>query len=181
MARRKNLNCTGHAHELTFTCYRNFPLLAKDRTRNWLATAINETNASQRVDLYAYVFMPDHVHLLVHPREGSHDIAMYRKAIKAPVGRRAIAHLREHAPDWLHHLTRTRGSRTEQLFWQSGGGYDRNVVEAKTLEKMVTYIHQNPVRRGLATSAADWHWSSAAWYASKTPGPCRVHPIPYGL
>lgn len=49
------------------------------------------------------------------------------KAIKSPVGRRAIAHLETHRPDWLPRLTRRRGGRVERLFWQSGGGYDRNI------------------------------------------------------
>jgi hypothetical protein len=43
-----------------------------------------------------------------------------------------------------------RGGRTEHLFWQSGGGYDRNITNRGTLLKMADYIHNNPVRRGLA-------------------------------
>jgi putative transposase len=50
-------------------------------------------------------------------------------------------------------------------FWQRGGGYDRNVHEPKTLRKMIEYIHDNPVRRGLVKEAVDWPWSSARYYA----------------
>ena len=35
------------------------------------------------------------------------------------------------------------------LFWQSGGGFDRNVNEPRALMAMIDYIHLNPVRRGL--------------------------------
>src|SRR5689334_1023452 len=86
------------------------------------------------------------------------------KAIKEPVGRRAMAYLGQHRPDWLPRLTRERGGRRERLFWQSGGGFDRNITEPRTLRSMIDYIHQNPVRRGLVERAADWAWSSAGWY-----------------
>src|SRR5687767_9979411 len=105
--------------------------------------------------------MPEHVHLLVFPKSRDYDIALIRKAIKSPVAREAIAFLKEHAPEWLPRITRRRGTKTERLFWQSGGGYDRNVISRRTLLSAI-YIHQNPVRRGLVERAEEWRWSSAS-------------------
>ncbi len=85
--------------------------------------------------------------------------------MKQPVGQKAVAFLNSDAPEWLPRITRTRGGSTERLFWQSGGGYDRNIDEPKTLPKMIDYIHMNPVRRGLVPRAIDWPWSSAGWFA----------------
>ena len=73
--------------------------------------------------------------------------------IKQPVGRRAINYLEATAFPWLTKVTRTRNGRTERLFWQSGGGYDRNIDSGKTLLKMIDYVHLNPVRRGLVERA----------------------------
>jgi hypothetical protein len=39
---RVNINEPGHAHELTFSCYRRFPFLKADRTCEWLAAAIDQ-------------------------------------------------------------------------------------------------------------------------------------------
>jgi len=39
---------------------------------------------------------------------------------------------------------------------------------------MIHYIHNNPVRRGLVDRAADWRWSSAAWYEGRRDGPLTV-------
>jgi putative transposase len=50
-------------------------------------------------------------------------------------------------------------------FWQPGGGYDRNIDNAKVAWASVHYIHANPVRRGLVAHPTDWEWSSARWYA----------------
>jgi putative transposase len=109
--------------------------------------------------------MPEHVHLLVWPEQPNYDIARIRQAIKEPVGRKAIAFLEEHSPEWLARVTRQRGQRTERLFWQSGGGYDRNIETPSVLMAVIKYIHQNPVRRGLVERAEQWRWSSAAHYA----------------
>ena len=50
-------------------------------------------------------------------------------------------------------------------FWQQGGGYDWNIIKAKTAWAAVEYIHNNPVRQGLADCPTNWEWSSACWYA----------------
>ena len=161
---RRNFNEPGHAHELTFSCYQKIPFLQAERTCQWLAEAIEEARSELRFDLWAFVFMPEHAHLLVHPREHMYDIADIRKGIKSPVASRAIKFLEDDAPEWLPRITRQRGDKTERLFWQSGGGYDRNITEPKTLMQMIEYIHLNPVRRGLVKRADQWKWSSAAWF-----------------
>ena len=61
-------------------------------------------------------------------------------------------------------MTRKRGKKTERLFWQSGGGFDRNLIKPDTLMTMIDYIHMNPVRRGLVEKPAEWTWSSPAWF-----------------
>ena len=89
--------------------------------------------------------------------------------MKEPVVRKAIRHLRDHAPEWLARVTVREGQRVRRRFWQPGGGYDRNVASLEALRAMIDYIHANPVRRGLAAKAEDWPWSSARWYAGLRP------------
>ena len=97
----------------------------------------------------------------------AYDIAAMRKAIKAPVGLQALKYIEMHAPEWLPTVTRRRGKKSERLFWQSGGGYDRNITDAATLLSMIKYLHLNPVRRRLASRPEGWLWSSARWYEGK--------------
>jgi len=122
--------------------------------------------------------MPEHVHMVIRPRRAVYDIAKIRQAIKEPVGRKAIRHLRQRASRWLSRLTRRRGQRSERLFWQSGGGYDRNIQTAKALLATIEYLHLNPVRRGLAERAVDWRWSSAGWYELGRATPIELDSIP---
>ncbi len=175
---RRNYNEVGHAHELTFSCYKGFKFLQAERTCEWLAESIETARVDWRFDLWAYVFMPEHVHLMVRPREAKYDIADIKKAIKSPVGRKAINHLLVEAPDWITRITRKRGKKSERLFWQSGGGYDRNADRPDTLMNMIDYIHMNPVRRGLVEKPEEWKWSSAAWYLRAGEPPIVPDPVP---
>ncbi len=106
---RKNWNVPGHAHELTFSCYRRYPMLARDRTCRWLVDAIAQARKDYDFALLAYVIMPEHVHLLLWPHQPTYDMADIRGVIKQPVARRALTYLEEHAPHWLERLTRQRG------------------------------------------------------------------------
>ena len=176
---RKNYNNPGHAHELTFSCYKGFQFLKAQRVCEWLVEAIQTARFKFSFDLWAYVFMPEHAHLLIHPLESKYDIADIRQAIKAPVGVKAIEYLKSYAPEWLQKITRMRGKNSERLFWQSGGGYDRNVTKPETLLNMIDYIHNNPCRRGLVEKPEEWLWSSACFYQSGKHGPMPIDPIPY--
>lgn len=175
---RKVYNSPGQAHELTFSCYRGYRFLDRERIRHWLAEAIIEAAIKHDYAVVAYVFMPEHAHLIVLPRSRAYDISAFLKDVKAPVGRKAIDHLEMQGDHvWLERITRRRGKRIERVFWQSGGGYDRNVHEPDTLRSMIDYAHNNPLRRGLVQQATDWPWSSARWYAFREPGAVKVDPI----
>jgi len=117
-------------------------------------------------DLWAYVIMPEHVHLLICPRDDRYDISQILKAIKKPVAQIAIQYLKGEAPAFLAKLRISpANSLARHAFCQPGGGYDRNIENPKLARNIVDYIHANPVRRGLVTAEIDWRWSSARWYA----------------
>ena len=176
-SRRKSYDIPGHAHELTFSCYRRYPFLGAERCCQWLADAIQKARKSQAFWVWAYVFMPDHVHLIVYPSASQYKMARILETIKRPVGEQAIAYLQATASDWLPRLTRQRGRRTERVFWQSGGGYDRNLTSPRTLLRMIDYLHENPVRKKLVVDSRDWYWSSARHYSGGE-SPIPIDPIP---
>jgi putative transposase len=155
--------------ELTFSCYRHYAFLARARTREWFCEALAEARRRFGFQLWAYVIMPEHVHLLVYPGEVPERMADFLRALKEPVGRKAITYLESHAPQWLERLTVREGTRIRRRFWQPGGGYDRNITSIAALRAMIDYIHANPVRRGLVARPEDWEWSSARWYAGWRP------------
>src|SRR5258707_10868343 len=98
---RRSINSEGHAFELTFSCYHQFQFLNKDRTRSWFIEALENARRALPFDLWAYVIMPEHVHLLVYPRGDEAVVGKIRGKVKEPVARRAISYLEEHAPKLL--------------------------------------------------------------------------------
>ena len=113
--------------------------------------------------------MPEHVHLLVCPRERGVEVGRFQGVIKERVAKQGIAWLAQHAPEWLSRITVREGTKIRRRFWQPGGGYDRNMIELRTVHKAIDYIHANPVRRGFVERAEDWEYSSARWYAGARP------------
>lgn len=177
--RPRAYNEPAHAHELTFSCFRRFAFLSRDRTCEWLADAIRAAKAELNYSLWAYVFMPDHVHLIVFPIDRTYDDSEFLSRVKEPVSREAVRFLKREAPDWLSRLRVRRGSRVEHHFWQPGRGHDRNIDNARTLQEMIDYIHLNPVRKGFVERAQDWKWSSAGWFAGEPLNDLEPDPIPW--
>ena len=173
--RRRSWNEPGHGHFLTYSCFRRLPLLNADRTRRWVIDAMAALRQNQNVALFAYVIMPEHVHVLLMPNESSYDIAIILAALKAPVARRAKQHLMDSDQlDWLEKLTVRYPSREVFRFWQPGGGFDKNIREQRSLRSIIDYIHANPVRRGLVKSALDWKWSSAQFWEGHIDVPIKM-------
>jgi putative transposase len=181
--RRKRYDVDREPRELTFSCYHRFRFLERDRTREWFIAALKKARQRWPVDVWAYVLMPEHVHLLVSPRNPKVRLGRFAGFVKEHTARPAIGWLEVNAPEFLPQITVVEGSVTRRRFWQPGGGYDRNVSVERTLEAMIAYIHHNPVRRGLCERAIDWEWSSARWYAGIRPVPFEIDatlPMTYG-
>ena len=157
-----------HARELTFSCYRQMPLLTNDVWREMLARAINRALENHDWRLTAFVFMPEHVHLLIFPVSiSATDVDAVLKAIKRPYSFRIKQILVANGSPLLGRLTvRQRPGIDTFRYWQEGPGYDRNLYSPKAVASSIDYMHENPVRRRLCQRATDWRWSSARWYAS---------------
>ncbi len=170
---RKSHNLPGHAHELTFSCYKNRQFLKYDITRDIFSEALEKAREKHRFDLWAYVIMPEHVHLLIWSGEKEYSIPKILQSIKLSTSMRAIRYLEKNKPEklkWLHTGQKSSGYR----FWQDGGGYDRNVYSHDALVEIIEYIHRNPVRRGLVNDPFDWKWSSANEWRGPGSGPIRI-------
>jgi putative transposase len=168
-------NIPGHAHALTFSCFRRQAFLSKDASRQWLSEGIDRARQKLHFHVWASVIMLEHAHLLVWPTEPVYDISDLLNSIKQSVAKRALLFVHRHAPEFLPRMEDRRPNGKEHFrFWQRGGGYDRNVFELATVFEQIVYMHNNPVRRGLCVKPEDWLWSGAADYAGLRVGPLRL-------
>jgi putative transposase len=127
-----------------------------------LVEAIDQAWQMHAFDLWAYVVMPEHAHLVIWPRTPTYSISRILTSIKRPVARKALSYVRTSAPNFLSQMEdRQPDGGVQYRFWQRGGGYDRNLTEAKSIWNEIDYFHGNPVRRGLCDTPTAWIWSSA--------------------
>jgi len=172
---RQAWNDPGHAHFLTYSCYQRLPLLSRERTRRWVIEAMEATRRTLNVSLWAYVIMPEHVHLLLFPEDAHFEMRHILVALKKPISTAAHKYLLESGDTrWLERLSVTYPSRRVFRFWQAGGGFDHNIFHEKTVPVIIDYIHANPVRRGLVDHPTDWEWSSARFWEGTQDVPIRM-------
>lgn len=172
---RQSWNEPGHAHFLTYSCHRRLPLLSRDRVRRWIVGALERTRKELDVALWGYVIMPEHVPVLLHPRVPDYEMRRILALLKQPVAKSAREWLEENRQTaWLQRLTVVYPSRRVFIFWQSGGGFDRNVVREKTVPAILDYIHANPVRRKLVDDPTHWEFSSARFREGRPDVPLRM-------
>lgn len=151
------------------------PLLASNRAKRWVVDAIDDARIRLDFAVWAFVIMPEHVHILLCPLRPQYEMRTILVGLKRPVSDAARRYLESQGHSkWLDRLLIGEGPKQKFRFWQSGGGFDRNVTHERTIPSIVDYIHGNPVRRGLVSTPADWRWSSAAFWEGRADGPIKL-------
>lgn len=141
---------TGNTHFITFSCSGRNPYLVSYESKTALQKVIENIRNRYRFDVFGYVIMPEHVHLLVSEPQ------LKPLSIALAVIEREVSSLLVEKPFWLPRY------------------YDFNVfTNSKRIEKL-RYIHRNPVIRGLVKRPEDYPWSSFRAYAFLEPNPITV-------
>jgi len=158
----KRFVAPGYPHAVTFTCYKSLPLFNHDAACKMMVDSISSSRDSLHFDLWAWVIMPRHVHLLLLPPPEIETVSPILKAIKQSMSRKYINQHRC-SPHILDEI-KTGKSNPKYRFWQPGGGHDRIIYGDIELSNWVDYIHNNPVKAGYVDDPTKWTWSSArAW------------------
>jgi putative transposase len=165
----------GDARLLTFSCFQRQAFLSRGRCCEWFLDALERSRRTHGFDLWAFVLMPEHVHLLIYPGHELHRAADMLYTLKKSVTNRALAFIRREAPEFLIRMEdRQANGHVSYRFWQRGGGYDENLYTPAKIWGKIDYIHANPVRRGLCERPTDWKWSSARAYEHDPGGGCHA-------
>ena len=157
---------------ITFSAFRRLPLLNNPRIMDLFGQRLAAVRATHGLHLYAWVVMPEHVHLLVRATGSPWDVVA--RSLKTQVARTVLSRWRAaHAPILSKVAVKGRAR-----FWQHGGGFDRNVRDLDEFTKAVRYIHRNPVERGLVARPDDWMWSSVRWWQGNRSEEIECDPPP---
>jgi putative transposase len=134
----KRYQTSGHDHFVTFTCYHRFPYLDDDHSRTVFEEVLEATRQRHSFQIFGYVVMPEHVHLLLSEPPNTRLEDVFR-ALKTQTSRKL------------------KGDRPQ--FWQRRY-HDFNVFTQPKFREKLRYMHRNPVKRGLVENPEDWPWSS---------------------
>ncbi len=106
-----------------------------------IETFLIATHEWDLYELFAWVIMSNHVHLLLQPHKPLQEIT---RAVKKTSAKQANIIL----------------GKSGQPFWQDES-FDHWVRNGKQFDRIVQYIESNPVKAGLVERAEQWPWSSA--------------------
>jgi REP element-mobilizing transposase RayT len=143
-----------------------------DKLKTIICNALDEARNSGGFSIYAYVIMPDHLHIISDSHRKPSETLRYINGI---ISRRVIDHLKLHGHNSslqkLRHEDKERGYRYS--LWDHHSNLF-SIYSEDMLRQKVNYIHQNPVRAGLVTKAVDYRWSSVrSWKRC----PLEVEPL----
>ena len=157
------------ARFITFTCFRRRQLLTSHAVIVEFLTQLNEIRRTYCIKLHAYVVMPEHVHLVLHPPD-SLKLGPIIGELKSKSASR-ILQKNLVAPPLI--CTVVKDGVLRRAFWQPRC-YDHNCRSRDTVIEKIAYCHMNPVQRGLVNEPVDWRWSSFNWYQGSSDVPLEM-------
>ncbi len=144
--------CHWH-HFITCTVQHWFYVLDRHSRWNILAESLQYCQKHKGLEIFAYVFMINHIHLIA----------------RAPDLIRVLCDFKKFTPrEILKNITSTEPG-VDDLFPKRNGKYKfweetnfPKLIEAEDfLEQKADYIHHNPVRKQYVLEPQRWYWSSA--------------------
>ena len=133
----------GRVYFITAVTHNRQPILVDMFAAFWQSVETSRTR--QPFDLAAWVVMPDHVHMIVDPKDS--DLSNLVRRIKL-------------ASAYQYRLQRGLHSAKvwQPRFW------DHIIRDQADMNRHIDYIHYNPVKHGLVASPRSWQYSSFGRY-----------------
>ena len=148
-----NLNLPGALHYVTGNVRHRIPVFQQDRCAAAFREVLSQLLRDWPCKLIVFVIMPDHFHLIVNPQDG--DIRGFMGALKSLTARRIV----EITADKRFRLKKPdRDGSTHQVWQDSFKAI--SLWSLWMIWQKINYIHANPVKARLATSAKDYRWTS---------------------
>jgi len=133
---------------------------------NILAQSVDYCRKEKGMELYAYCFMPSHVHLLFRSayEDPSGLLRDFKKYTSKKITKSIEENPKESRKEWLLYMFEKAGKKKSNIsnrqFWQ----HHNKPIElwsTKVIKQKINYIHNNPVESGFVMNPVDWKYSSA--------------------
>ncbi|MGH9763157.1 MAG: REP-associated tyrosine transposase, partial [Blastocatellia bacterium] len=140
-----NKNLPGALHFLTSNVSNRLPIFKDSEACEAVISVFSELRAEWPFKLVAYVLMPDHIHLVVNPRDGR--IQELTGKLKSMISRRIIPLF----PQGSFVIGHTEAHQVWQESFKATPLWSDWMIWQK-----INYVHQNPLKAKLVKSAQDY-------------------------
>lgn len=161
-----------HLYFVTTSAVEHHHLFRRDITKRLMVDVLDCMRLRQRLQLYAFVLMPNHMHLIVQCR-AEDPLADVVRDLKKQIADRLIRQYRvEGNRAALETLASgvTKPAKQRYKVWEDG--YQaKDIFTPEFLRQKMTYVHDNPCQPHwqLAERPEDYMWSSARFYLLAEP------------
>jgi len=134
-----------------------------------LAESMTYCRKEKGMELYAYCFMPSHIHLIFRSsiEQPSELLRDFKRHTANKILEAIENNPQESRKEWLLWMFERAGKKnattSKYQFWQ----HHNKPIELwseKVIKQKIDYIHNNPIESGFVTNAIDWKYSSARNY-----------------
>lgn len=144
------------------------PVFIESRYIEPVIDSLNYSRAHKGLRLFAYVTMPNHLHLIAGADDLHAMMRDFKRFTSRTIHERLLEDRRETLLGWLDRAAqRARRQRGEFSFWEDGF-HPQAISTRPVMEQKMRYLHENPVRKGLVAAPEDWWFSSAGWFAGRS-------------
>ena len=160
------------AYFLTFQIVEWVDVFTRPAYKTILTDCFSFCRKNKGLQLFGYVVMTNHVHLIARANEGFQlsDIVRDFKKFTANQILPLLADAKESRKDWMlkrfEFAAAAHQRKSKYQFWT----HENHAIElysAEVAQQKLTYIHNNPVRAAIVDCAEDYLYSSARNYAGK--------------
>lgn len=167
------------AHYLTFQIVFWVDVFTRRTYRDILIDSLRYCQKNKGLEIYAFVIMSNHIHLLVRSQTG--ELSDTVRDIKKYTSKQIIQKIHsgeESRKPWMLNLFSYAANRQNKKGEYQVWTHENHAIEVYSndfIEQKVNYIHGNPVRNGLVENPEDYIYSSARFYADQE---CVLDVIP---
>ena len=158
-------------HFITITTVEWIDIFTRRMYKDILIESLKFCQKEKGLELYAYVIMTNHIHLICRAKE-NFKLSDILRDFKRHTAKHIIKEIKENEQEsrkkWILEILQKVGKENPKnktyQFWRQDN-HPIELYKAETIQQKIDYIHNNPIEEGIVQNPEDYLYSSARNYA----------------
>ncbi|MDF1520120.1 MAG: hypothetical protein RQ728_07230 [Brevefilum sp.] len=160
-----------YVYFVTFTVVDWLPIFINPEPLNIITDSLNFCINERSLRVYAYVIMPNHLHLVVF--DAKFDNARLQKTLakfRKFTGHKLADYVDNNLATSISSVIRNNSMKDRSRVVWIPGWHAEGLASEAFVNQKVEYIHQNPVSKGYVQVPEHWRFSSAGFWINGEAG-----------